>query len=88
MADACGVELNIPAQQIGASYGDAFLAGRGIGLFQSLADIRQWVTIREVVQPEEKDRPAYDVHYAIFRELYLATRSLMHRLSEHVTGEG
>lgn len=87
-ADACGVKLNIPAQQIGASYGDAFLAGRGIGLFQSLADIRQWVTIRETVQPEERNQPAYDFYYAIFRELYLATRPLMHRLSEHVAGEG
>jgi len=87
VSDACGVQLHIPAQQIGASYGDAFLAGRGIGLFQSLADIRRWVTIREVVQPDTKDRPAYDFHYAVFRELYRATCPLMHRLSDYIAGE-
>ena len=33
VSDIAGIEQHIPAQQIGAAYGDAFLAGVGVGLF-------------------------------------------------------
>ncbi|MBE3037720.1 MAG: FGGY-family carbohydrate kinase [Chloroflexi bacterium] len=82
VADVCNVELTIPEQQIGASYGDAFLAARGIGLYQSLSEIKQWVKTREIIKPNPATRKLYEVNYHIFRDLYTSTRPIMHRLSD------
>ena len=38
VSDIAGIEQHIPAQQIGAAYGDAFLAGVGIGMFGGTRD--------------------------------------------------
>lgn len=84
VADACGIALTIPEQQIGASYGDAFLAGVGVGLFQNLTEIRRWVKVRETVQPDEQAGKRYEFPYQLFRELYVVTRPLMHRLTDHL----
>lgn len=85
VADVCQVELAVPEQQIGASYGDAFLAGRGIGLFNHLSDIEQWVKTGQTVRPQPGSGPLYEVNYQIFRELYASTSSLMHRLADHLS---
>jgi len=86
VADNCGVDLLVPEQQIGASYGDAFLAAVGIGLYKNLAQVTEWVKIKETLHPQSEHRAVYDFNYRIYRELYANTRGLMHRLSDHVTG--
>ncbi len=83
VADVCNLTLVVPEQQIGASYGDAFLAAMGIGLYQNLSDINQWVRPKDVINPDETNRAAYDFNYQIFRELYPANKVLMHRLADH-----
>ncbi|MRR32036.1 carbohydrate kinase, partial [bacterium] len=85
VADVCQLDLVIPEQQIGASYGDAFLAAVGVGLYPDLTQIRQWVKVKEVVKPGEANRSTYDFNYQIFRQLYPATQDLMHRLASHVS---
>jgi len=82
VADNCAVELAVPEQQIGASYGDAFMAGCGIGIFKDLSEVRQWVTMKDVVKPNPAARAQYDPYYQIFRELYTSTKGLMHRLTD------
>jgi len=42
VSDVAGIEQIIPEQTIGASYGDAFLAGLAIGMVQK-TDLSQWV---------------------------------------------
>jgi xylulokinase len=83
VADVCNLALMVPEQQIGASYGDAFLAAMGIGLYKNLSEVNQWVRIKDVVNPDETNRAAYDFNYQIFRELYPANKALMHRLADH-----
>jgi xylulokinase len=83
-ADVCRIPLQVPTQQIGASYGDAFLAGQGIGLFKELREIKRWVKIRETVSPNDELSPQYDFYYHIFRDLYEHTKELMHKLSDHL----
>ncbi|MCL4559258.1 MAG: FGGY-family carbohydrate kinase [Chloroflexi bacterium] len=82
VADAAGIELTLPEQQIGASFGDAFLAGKGVGVFQNLSQIQKWIKIKGVVTPDGKSRAVYDFNYGIFRELYASTKPLMHRLAD------
>lgn len=82
VADVCNLELYLPEQQIGASYGDAFLAGAGVGLFNNLTEIKQWVKIKEVIQPNLQTGKLYETNYQLFRELYPATKGLMHKLAD------
>lgn len=83
VSDICGVELNVPEVQIGACYGDAFLAGVGVGLFKRLSEIEQWVKINNRILPDSSSKKKYDVNYLVFRQLYLQTRSLMHMLADN-----
>lgn len=84
VADVCESTLSIPEQQIGASYGDAFLAGTGIGLFESLSEITRWVKMKETIQPVLENHQQYDIYYQIFRELYPATKPIMHKLATYL----
>lgn len=86
IADVGNFELEVPEQQIGACYGDAFLAATGIGLFQNLSEIKRWIRIKDTIQPVPENRESYDFYYRIFRDLYPRTRPLMHRLSERLIG--
>jgi len=47
ISDINNIELVIPEQQIGASYGDAFMADVVIGLFKSINEISNWVKIKQ-----------------------------------------
>jgi len=84
ISDVGNIELEVPEQQIGASYGDAFLAATGIGLFQSLSEIKRWVRVKEIIKPNPQNKAVYDVYYPVFRGLYKRTKSLMHYLSDHL----
>lgn len=85
IADACDLRLHIPEQQIGASYGDAFLAARGIGLFNNLSEIKQWVRIKTTVEPNSEVHKSYEFNYQLFLELYESNKQLMHRLTDHLS---
>jgi xylulokinase len=81
VSDIADIEQHIPEQQIGASYGDAFLAGIGVSLFQSTAEAAKWVKIKQVIKPNLDDHKKYEEYYRIYRELYTSTRHLMQQLT-------
>lgn len=82
VSDIVNIELAIPQQLIGASYGDAFMAAVGVGLFKDLTEITNWVKNKKVVTPNPQAHKQYALNYKIFRDLYNATKSLMHELSD------
>ncbi len=81
VSDIAGIEQYVPEQQIGASYGDAFLAGVGVGLFSSTADAAHWVRMKEKIVPRPDIHIKYEEYYRIYRDLYDDTAPLMRRLS-------
>ncbi len=81
VSDIANIEQHIPEQQIGASYGDAFLAGIGVGRFASTAEAAQWVKIKTIVQPNPEAHAQYEAYYQIYRELYTRNRPLMQQLT-------
>jgi xylulokinase len=85
VSDIAQIEQHIPEQQIGASYGDAFLAGIGVGMFAATRDVGSWVKIRNIVRRHPDARRLYDDRYAIYRDLYKQTKELMRRLG--IAGE-
>jgi xylulokinase len=78
VSDVTGRPQELPEQAIGASYGDALLAARAVGLVEPNAD---WSEISATVEPQEENRDIYDELYRIYRDLYPATREQMHDLA-------
>lgn len=66
----------------GASYGDAFLAGMGVGLFPNTETILGWLGEAETIRPNKRVKPLYDEYYQQFRALYDVTLDVVHRLTE------
>jgi xylulokinase len=82
VSDIAGIEQHIPAQQIGAAYGDAFLAGVGVGLFGSTRDAGRWVQMQQIVKPDASTHARYSHYYEVYRQVYRETAASMHRLGE------
>lgn len=79
VSDIAGVAQEVPAVTTGASYGDAFLAGRAAGLLEA-ADLARWVRPGRRIEPQAQNRALYDALYAQYRSLYERTRDTMHAL--------
>jgi xylulokinase len=72
-------EQDMPAPSIGASYGDAHLAGTAAGLVPLDA---RWAKVAGTVRPNVALRALYDELYQVYLQLYPATKSLAHELAE------
>jgi xylulokinase len=81
-ADIYGVEVATLTAEEGPAYGAALLAGVGAGLFRDTnAVVEQCAKIDGVTTPDSQTQARYEHVYAIYRELYGALRSSMHRLA-------
>lgn len=78
VSDVTGWAQVLPAQMIGASYGDALMAAIGVGLAPPDTD---WATTDAVVEPDLWNREVYDALYASFVDLYPATQPVVHTLA-------
>lgn len=78
VSDITGATQLVPGQTIGASFGDALLAGIGVGLLPADTD---WTVIARTIEPDPQHAAMYDARYATWRELYPATRAQIHRLA-------
>jgi xylulokinase len=82
VSDIAGIEQFVPDQHYGACYGDAFMAGVGIGVFKDTTQVSEWVRYRSVVKPETSAQALYESYYQIYRQAYPATVPLMHALTQ------
>jgi xylulokinase len=78
VSDVTGRHQEIPAESIGAAYGDALLAAIGVGIADPTTT---WNRTADVVEPDPAARTRYDELYALYRDLYPATRDGAHRLT-------
>lgn len=78
VSDVTGREQLVPAETIGASYGDALLAAIGTGLVPPETN---WVRPGRAVTPDASRRAGYDRLYDVYRQLYPTTRQLVHDLA-------
>jgi xylulokinase len=79
VSDVSGRTQLLPEVTIGASYGDAFLAGLAGGSL-TRDSLSGWVRIAEIVEPRKQHRELYDRRYRDYLELYRSTADLVHRL--------
>jgi xylulokinase len=80
VSDISGRHQEIPERTIGASLGDALVAGLGIGAISS-AEVDSWVTVASTVTPNPTATAVYDERYGHFRELYARTADIIHGLA-------
>jgi xylulokinase len=78
VSDVTQREQIVPAEAIGASYGDALLAAIGTRLASADAN---WSRVGARVEPEPEARPLYDELYETYCELYPSVRTQLHRLA-------
>lgn len=78
ISDVCGIEQNLPAFAIGASYGDALMSAQIAGFADEHTD---WCKISDVVKPNPENKKIYDELFAKYLELYSATKDLQHYLA-------
>jgi xylulokinase len=66
--------LGLPLEQIakhpGSSLGAAFVAGKGVGAFESWNDIEQFIDIEKVIEPDSRSHVRYQELFVIYRGLY------------------
>lgn len=77
VSDITGRPQLVPEQAIGASYGSALMAAIGVGLVAPETD---WTRIAYEITPDPVNGASYDELYQVWRELYPATKGLVHEL--------
>ncbi|MEO5704227.1 MAG: FGGY family carbohydrate kinase [Candidatus Limnocylindrales bacterium] len=80
VSDATGIEQEIPGATIGASRGDALLAGLASGLI-TRDEVGAWMSVDRVIRPRPAMRAGHDRRYRAFGELYRSTRDIVHGLA-------
>jgi len=80
VSDVTKLEQLVPKITLGACYGDAFLAGLGIGHNKSLKDILSWVEWDKKITPIGKNSSLYSEYFKLYKELYRATSKVSHNL--------
>ncbi len=87
VSDAGGVAQTVPERTIGASFGDAFLAGLATGLVPDLGALtRDWVRITTTLEPDVEAHRRYDASYRVYRDLYEAAKEHLHALARLGSG--
>lgn len=89
VSDVCGLPQDVPERTIGASYGDAFMAGLATGIVPDADALRRdWVTLAMRLQPSDELQPFYDAYYAVYRSLYESAKAEMHELARLGANQG
>jgi xylulokinase len=79
VSDVTGREQELPAVTVGAAYGDAWLAAAAAGLTDPA---RSWAPAGTTVRPRDDVADRYDELFALYLDLYPATRPHVARLAE------
>ncbi|MBW3095997.1 FGGY-family carbohydrate kinase [Pseudohoeflea coraliihabitans] len=82
VSDITGVKQNVPATTLGASYGNAFLAGYATGLFTAPEDIQNWIALAEEITPNPANAETYGKLMDIYLTLYERNADLMRRIGD------
>jgi len=71
----------------GPAYGAALLAGVASGVYADVAEATAQISLRsDVCEPNPSTARRYADYYAVYREIYPATRSAMHSLTDLASG--
>ena len=69
--------LYLMKESIGASYGDALMAGIGTGHFKNFKELKSIIKIEKIFYPDIKVHKKYRKYRKIYDNLYSKTKTLM-----------
>ncbi len=81
VSDVTGVAQEVPAETIGAAYGDAFLAGVAAGCVPGVEAIDTWTRPGRTVEPRAGIHERYRRYYEVYRAVYEQGRDQWHALA-------
>jgi xylulokinase len=82
-ADVYGVPIHRTTADEGPAHGAALLSGVAAGVYRDVEEACSTVRLREeVTEPDPERTRIYEEHYEVYRSLYPATQSAMHRLTD------
>lgn len=81
VSDITGVAQVLPERTVGASYGDALLAGFAAGIIDRDTALQTWVRTRRIITPNPAHRAVYDATYRVYSDLYGHIREDIHALN-------
>lgn len=81
VTDITGLPQNVPEVTLGASYGNAFLAGYAVGLFERPEAVHDWIKGKRRVDRRPENADVYARQMQVYIDLCRKTRSEMHALS-------
>ena len=82
VSDVTGVAQDLPARTIGASFGDAYLAGIATGIVADRTSLqRDWVQIERRLEPDAERHAIYSQYYQVYRDLYENAKDQLHALA-------
>ena len=83
VSDVSGIPQLLPEKTIGASYGNAFLAGLAVGAIKNLDVLKNdWVRIIQEIHPNAENKKVYERIYPLFKDLYQGSKSVVHQLTD------
>lgn len=80
VSDICGITQQVPEITIGASYGDALMAGLAVETIEGPEAIKRLVQIRHVIKPDMENFRKYQKYKEMFAQLYERNKDIMHKL--------
>jgi xylulokinase len=87
VSDVTGVPQMVPERAVGASYGDAFMAGLASGIVPDRSVLNDtWVNIIRTYEPNLEHSGLYAERYEIFRRMYENTKDDIHLLARAQLG--
>jgi len=69
-ADVLGLPLEQVADHPGSSLGAAFVAGKGVGVLDDWSEVRRFVKVARVTEPDPRTREVYQRRFETFRTVY------------------
>jgi Sugar (pentulose and hexulose) kinases len=79
------VEVVRDTQNAGA-IGAAFLAAKGLGMFNSFDDVKEWVHVEKTYMPDKKRAAFYESHYKKFQQTYDCLKDFYFELNKNIAG--
>lgn len=74
-ADVLGLPILLPQASVGAPFGDAVLAGMGLGLYSDVRrSLREMIHIQAEYEPDWANHTMYQELYQVFRSVYESLR--------------
>ncbi len=80
-ADVTGYGMKRLDRDVEATFGDAFLAGLGVGVFKDPLEIKSWLNFRETQMCEAENHKKYSAGFKLYKKLYEQTKDIMAEVS-------